>query len=541
MPRTFLSPLLPRVGILGLLLALSLPAQNSVAAHAAENVPLAAPAPAEAAVPPQTSKEEEAARKKREKEEKLAEVVEPAIAAFVAAAGGDPEVVRSDRARALVAAVLEAEAQRLEELAAEERAKIRTPLVRNDAIVLAMLLAILGFVFWTSSSSAPFWKTFYKIIPSLLLCYFLPSVLTNLGIINPKLSNLYPVARDYLLPTSLVLLTLSIDLKGVFRLGPKALVMFFTATAGIFFGGPLAILVVSLFAPEWVGGDVWGGMATAAGSWIGGGANQAAMKETFEVADDMFSAFIAVDVLVANVWMAGLLLIARNAKKIDARMGADTTAIDDLRRRVEDYQASVRKIPTTAEIMVILAVGFAVTALGHFVGQQIVPRIESMEAGLAAKDKVLTNMGLSSNFFWIVVTATTGAIFLSFTRVRRLEGAGASRLGTVMLYVLVATIGMKMDISAVAENPQYFVVGGIWMAFHVGLLFVVAKLIKAPMFFLAVGSKANVGGAASAPIIAGAFHPALAPVGVLLAVLGYALGTYAALVCAWMMQAVAPA
>ena len=139
-------------------------------------------------------------------------------------------------------------------------------------------------------------------------------------------------------------------------------------------------------------------------------------------------------------------------------------------------------------------------------------------------------------FFWLVLIATTGGLLLSFTRARELEGAGASRIGTVCLYLLVATIGMSMDVTAVFRDPGLFVVGVIWLAIHYALLLVVGKLIRAPFFFTAVGSQANVGGAASAPVIAAAFHPALAPVGVLLAVLGYAVGTYGALLCAHAMR-----
>jgi uncharacterized membrane protein len=147
---------------------------------------------------------------------------------------------------------------------------------------------------------------------------------------------------------------------------------------------------------------------------------------------------------------------------------------------------------------------------------------------------------LASQFFWIVVIATTFGLTLSFTKMRRLEGAGASKMGSVFIYILVAIIGMKIDLSQLVQYWDFIIIGLIWMAFHVGLLFLVAKLIKAPFFFLAVGSKANVGGAASAPVVASAFHPSLAPVGVLLAVLGYALGTYGAIFCATLMEFVSP-
>jgi uncharacterized membrane protein len=147
-------------------------------------------------------------------------------------------------------------------------------------------------------------------------------------------------------------------------------------------------------------------------------------------------------------------------------------------------------------------------------------------------------LSLTSQFFWVVVLATTGGLFLSFTKARTLEGAGASTVGSVMLYVLIATIGMGMDITAIVERPGLFALGGVWMLIHVVLLFAVGRAIKAPTFYLAVGSVANVGGAASAPVVASAFHPSLAPVGVLLAVLGYAIGTYGAWVCGQLMRMV---
>lgn len=411
------------------------------------------------------------------------------------------------------------------------------PLITNDAVVLGILLAILAVVFKTSGIETPFWKKFYTFVPSILLCYFIPSVLNSTGVISGDSSKLYFVSSRYLLPASLVLLTLSIDLKRIIKLGPKAIIMFLAGTLGIIIGGPIAILITSTFAPEIVGGAgpeaVWRGLTTVAGSWIGGGANQTAMKEVFGVGDKLFSAMIAVDVIVANIWMAFLLYGAGISKKLDNIFKADSSAIDDLRDRVENYRAGIAKIPTLTDITTILAIGFGVTAIGHFGADLIAPWIKT---NLPALEK----LSLTSQFFWLIIIATTGGLILSFTRFRKLEGAGASTIGSLLLYILVATIGMKMDILAIFENPGLFLVGIIWMLVHITLLLSVGKIIKAPFFFIAVGSQANVGGAASAPIVASAFHPALAPVGVLLAVLGYALGTYGAWICGIMMQAVAP-
>ncbi|MBY5950430.1 DUF819 family protein [Algoriphagus marincola] len=409
------------------------------------------------------------------------------------------------------------------------------PLITNDAIVFGILLAILALVFSTAASNNRILQKFYRVVPTVLLCYFIPAVFNSLGIISGEDSNLYFVASRYLLPASLVLFTLSIDLKGILKLGPKALTMFLAGTLGIMLGGPLALLTVGTFFPEVLGGEgpmeIWRGLATIAGSWIGGGANQTAMLEVFGADADLFAQMIAVDVLVANLWMAFLLYWAAKPEKIDNFFKADTSAIYELRDKIADFRSKIMRIPTLSDSMVILGVAFGITGVSHLLADNLAPYI-------GENYPQLKDYSLDSTFFWIVVVATTAGLALSFTRARNLEGAGASRFGSVFLYILVATIGMQMDLGAVLDNPILFVIGILWMFFHILIMLLVAWLIKAPFFYVAVGSQANVGGAASAPIVAGAFDASLAPVGVLLAVLGYAVGTYGAYLCGLMMQAV---
>ena len=261
------------------------------------------------------------------------------------------------------------------------------PLFTNDAIVFGILISILAFVFTTSKSENPSWKKFYKYIPTLLLCYFIPSIFNSLGIISGEESNLYFVASRYLLPTSLVLLTISIDLPEIKKLGPKAIIMFLTGTVGIILGGPLAILIVSSFAPDVVGGvgpdAVWRGLTTVAGSWIGGGANQAAMKEIFNVGDTLFSSMIAVDVIVANIWMAFLLYGAGINERIDAKFQADNSAITELKEKIEAYRAQILRIPDLTDTLKVMTVGFGVTAIAHLGADNIAPWITESAPWLA--------------------------------------------------------------------------------------------------------------------------------------------------------------
>ncbi|MTI39029.1 DUF819 domain-containing protein [Fulvivirga lutimaris] len=403
----------------------------------------------------------------------------------------------------------------------------------NDAVIFGILMILLALIFKTSALKTPFWKKFYTYIPVILLSYFLPSLLNTFGLVDAEASQLYFVASRFLLPACLVLLTLSIDLKEIFKLGPKALIMFFAATIGVIVGGPLAILIMSYISPDAVGGigpdAVWRGMSTIAGSWIGGGANQAAMYEVFKPSDELYSVSITVDVIVAEIWMAILLLGIGRKEQINKFFKADNSSIATLRDKMEAYSLSIAKIPNVTDLMMILGIGFGITGLAHAGADWIAPAIAN---GMPE----LSKFSLDSKFFWIIVLATTFGIAVSFTKLREYEGAGASKIGTVFIFILVATIGMKMDVLAIFENPGFFAVGLIWMAFHAIIMIVAARLSHAPFFFLAVGSKANIGGAASAPVLAAAFHPSLAPVGVLLAVMGYALGTYGAWLCGLLMQ-----
>lgn len=413
-----------------------------------------------------------------------------------------------------------------------------SPLFTNDAVVLGLLFVALALVFYTSQSKANGWQKFYKFVPPLLLCYFIPAIFNYpLNLISGDVSKLYAVASKYLLPASLLLLCLSIDMKGLIGLGSKSLIMFFAATVGIILGGPVALLFASYVMPgtiESVDGELWRGMSTIAGSWIGGSANQTAMKEVYQVNENLFGTMLVIDIVVANIWMGFLLYGASISQKIDKWLKADNSAITALQESMHKYSSSIEKKPSTTDLIILMATAFGGVGLSHLLADITLPVMK-------ANEEVLITYGLTaliSDFFWIVVYATTIGLLLSFTKARNLEGVGASKWGSVFIYILVATIGMKMNLAQVFDNMGLFLIGLVWMLTHVVILITVAKIIRAPFFFVAVGSQANVGGAASAPIVASAFSPALAPVGVLLAVLGYALGTYGAIISAQIMSVI---
>ncbi|MCF6180846.1 DUF819 family protein [Lutibacter sp.] len=429
-----------------------------------------------------------------------------------------------------------------------------TPLITQDTIAFGIIMFTLGFVFYTSDSENKNWKKFYKFVPALLMAYLLPAIFTSVGIISPEWetvnssgeivehsSKLYYIASRFLLPAALVLMTLSIDLKSLFNLGPKALIMFLTGTVGIIIGGPIAIWLISFISPETVGGvgpnAVWRGLATLAGSWIGGGANQAAMLEIYEYNPKKYGGMVLVDIVVANLWMAIILIGVGKTKKIDKWLKADTSAIEKLKEKVASFSSKINRNPSLTDLIVILAIAFTAVGFSHFGANEISSYLKNTFEAVRDKSSALSSFG--SQFFWMISIATAIGIILSFTKFKLYEGAGASKIGSIFIYILVATIGMKMDLGKIFDNPGIIFIGLVWMTIHAVLLITVAKLIKAPFFFLAVGSQANVGGAASAPIVAAAFHPSLATVGVLLAVFGYVIGTYGAMLTAELMRIVA--
>ncbi len=407
------------------------------------------------------------------------------------------------------------------------------PLIKNDVVTFGILALVLALIFWSSTSKNKHLQKFYSIIPVLLLCYFVPGILNSTGLISGADSHLYDMGSQYLLPGSLVLFTLGLDLKEIWKLRKKAGLMFITGSVGIIIGGPIALYLVSLFYPSVLGGagseETWRGLSAIAGSWIGGSANQTAMYAIFQPSSDLFSAMIAVDVIIANIWLAFLLYGTGIHQKIDRFLKADSSAIDHLKEVMSKKREKGLRLPTTAHTIIVVGTAFAIVGISQFFADYIADTIQ-------AKAPFLEKFSLTSSFLWLVILSTTFGVILSLTKARKLEGYGASRLGSVLLYFLIAIIGMNMNILAIFEHPTLFLVGLIWIIIHAALLFAVARLAKAPFFFLAVGSQANIGGAASAPIVAGAFNPALAPVGVLLAIFGYVIGTYGAYLCSILMS-----
>jgi len=396
-----------------------------------------------------------------------------------------------------------------------------TALISNDSVVFGLMAATLGLVFWLASGPTSLLKKLFVWVPVPLLCYFIPAIYNTIGLIDGKGSGLYPLGSRVLLPAALVLLSLSIDIKGILKLGPKLLFVFVAGTLGVVLGALITFQLMAWCWPEAVAGDTWKGMAALAGSWIGGGANMVAIREIYGVDATLFGQFAVADVAIANLLMATLLILANRAPQIDRRNGADTLALDEMQARMAAVQAANARIPTLNDLMMMIGWAFGIVGLAHAIAHPA-------SNWFGQNHEWAGRFSLDAPFAWIVVLSTLGGLLLSFTRARQLENAGASRVGSVLLYFLIACIGMQMDFLELAERPELLLIAAIWMSIHVVVTWYAARLVKAPLFYFGVGSMGNIGAAASAPIVAAAFQPNLATVGVLLGTIGYATGTVVA-------------
>ena len=391
-------------------------------------------------------------------------------------------------------------------------------MLSDPTAIFVFLAGLLGVIFWLSG--LPRLQPLFRVTPAIIYVYFLPALSTSLGI-TPSSSPAYEWMVRYLLPVSLLLLMVTVDLGAVLRLGKKALVMMLAGSVGIIIGGPVALALLGRLMPP----DTWMGLAALSGGWIGGAPNMMAIKESVGTPDSLMGPIIVVDTVVAYSWMGLLLFLSAWQGKIDAWLRADTRAIDTLESRLAVADAERRPMEIR-DLAIIVALGFGAAAICVWVGDKL---------------PLLGDPTIISHTTWTVVLVTSLGLALSLTPVRRLEQVGASKTGYLALYLMLTAIGAQADLKKVVEVPIYLLVGVIWLGIHIFVLFMVARLVRAPLFFIATGSMANIGGVISAPVVASVYRRSLAPVGVLMGVSGYLIGIYGALLCAWLLSLVAGA
>ena len=244
-----------------------------------------------------------------------------------------------------------------------------------------------------------------------------------------------------------------------------------------------------------------------------------AIAKSVGTPDSVLGPVIVVDTVVGYGWMGVLLFLSGWQQRFDDRTHARTAVIAETNARLAQL-ASHRTPLDLRAAGILLGGGLGAAVVGVVLGERL---------------PELGNPKIISHTTWAVLLVVTIGLVLSFTRVRRLEEAGASRVGYTALYLMMAAIGAQADLRAVLQAPAFLAAGIVWIGIHAAILLLAARLVRAPLFFVATGSMANIGGPASAPVVAGLYHPAMAPVGLLMAVAGYVLGIYGGLLTAWIL------
>ena len=382
---------------------------------------------------------------------------------------------------------------------------------QDPMAILVYLIGIIGFIFYLDSKEI--FSGLFKYLPTVIWIYFLPMFSTTLGIL-PESSMLYDWIKTYLLPPALILLLLSSNFTALKKLGFKAISIMFIATISVVIGGIVSFGIFSSWLPD----NSWKGLGALSGSWIGGSANMVAVGASIGTPDDLFGIMIIVDTIVGYGWMGIVIFFSAYQERIDSWNGVETSLIDNINIQMSDIESKRRPI-RFIDLIAIVSIGMIGGYFSLIIGEW-----------LPDLGRIVTSFG------WTIIIVSILGIILSLTPLSDLENAGASHIGNFFLYLLLATIGAKANLTSIIYAPVFLLVGICWIIVHAAILFMGGRLLKVPMFLIATSSQANIGGVVSAPIIATVYQKSLAPVGLLMGVLGNIIGIYFGLLTAWILS-----
>ncbi|WP_413487551.1 DUF819 domain-containing protein [Shewanella baltica] len=408
-------------------------------------------------------------------------------------------------------------------------------MISSDLEIGLFLGFLLCGLFYTHTSSIKFFKNFYRIFPLMLMCYALPAIFSSLHFIDASNSQLSEMAKTHLMPGCLFLLILGTDFFALSLVGKKLLGMYVLGAVSICIGGPLSLWLGSIFFPYelvWQGDNAaWKGMSTLMANWLGGTANQLAIKEIHDVGDAVFAVMMAINILFSSLWMVILLFIAERQDKIDEYLKANKAYKPIFPNNIKSKPLD--KQTTYYWIMILsctfLTVIFFSENFSSFLANSI-----------ANSFPYLFKYNLTSDFFWSVLIVTFLGLSFSLTNARHVLVKETRHIALFIIYIMIMLMGLNFDISALSVAPYYVCIGLIWFAIHIVILFTFTVLLRLPIMYLAIASQCNIGGAASAPVIASAFHPRLASAALLMAVWGYTWASLLAWYFGILMQFIQP-
>lgn len=381
-------------------------------------------------------------------------------------------------------------------------------LISSPIGVLSVLCAVAAFWFYVQQTTQ--W-TLFDYVPPLLFIYATPVILNNTGII-PGSSPVYSGLSAFALPVFIVLMLVKVNVPAAVRIMGKGVLVMLMGTAGVIAGCVIAYVAVH----QWLSPDAWKGFGALAGSWIGGTANMAAVGEMLDTPADLFGLAILADNVIYIIWLPILLGSKNFADKFNAWTGVPEDRLR-LMDAAADAHAVKERLPEMRDYIYLVAIAIAVTWIGITLASELHAQMDTAPNWVK---------GVFSESTIRILFITTIALALSTTPVSRLPNATA--MGTALIYVFVAGMGARASLSGFSQAPAFLLGALIWIAIHGGFCVLGAKLFKVDVHSTAIASAANIGAAASAPIVAAFHRPSLVPVSILMALLGYAIGNYMA-------------
>jgi len=381
-------------------------------------------------------------------------------------------------------------------------------LIQSPGGVLAVLCAVAAFWFFVEQHSK---LGLFQYIPPLIFIYATPVFLNNLDVI-PASSPVYAGLSAYALPAFIVLMLIKVNVPAAVKIMGKGVLVMLMGTVGVMVGCVVAYLIVH----RWLSPDAWTGFGALAGSWIGGTGNMAATSEMLNTPPEQFGLAVLADNVIYIVWLPILLA----SKNFADRFNVWANVSEDRIRMMDAAAALVieeEKAPAMRDYIYLISVAVGVTWIAAAVAPILFAQMMEIAPGLQI---------VLSESTWRILLITTIALALSVTPVSRLPNATA--MGTALIYIFVAGMGARATIEGFGQAPAFLLGAFIWIFIHGAFCLAGARLFRVDVHSVAIASAANIGAAASAPIVAAFHRPSLVPVSVLMALIGYALGNYLA-------------
>ena len=387
-------------------------------------------------------------------------------------------------------------------------------MITNGFTYLAFLIFFAGFMVMLEKKTQ---AKIFKVLPPVVMIYLITMLMCTVQLWDLKATKpAYGALKNNLLYAMIFLFLLRCDIRKVLKLGPRMLLGFFSATLTIMIGFITSYAIFhSYMEPE-----AWKALAALCGSWIGGSGNMIAVQSALDVHEGAMAYALVVDSIDYSIWVMFLLWAVSLAPKFNAWTKADTSALDEVSRRLEEADAANKEPITFASLIFLLGGGLLVSALAQNAGVAIQAALK----GVIPLDKAT----------WIVLVVTAAGLIGAVTPLARIKGA--PELSNMMLYSVIALLASRASLLELRDAPLWILAGFVILGIHGVLFLAIAKALKLDMFTCGVASLANIGGTASAPVLAGTYSGSLVPVGVLMALIGYAVGTPLALVAAQIMK-----